>query len=112
MSNDPTVPPTQPTLETVLERINALDQNLRAEMAQVRSDLSTEIAQVRSALSADIAQVRTDLSTEIQSFREEVMEQFAQAKDRFEIMAEEWLEARGEQKRLRKRIDELERPLE
>jgi BMFP domain-containing protein YqiC len=82
---------------------------LSSEITQVRNDLSAEIGQVRSELSADITQVRTDLSAEIQSFREEVMEKFAQTKDRFEIMAEEWLEARGEQKRLRKRIEELER---
>ena len=38
---------------------------VRAEVAQLRGDLSTEIAQLRGDLSTEIAQTRGDLSTEI-----------------------------------------------
>ena len=89
MSDDPTVPLTQPTIETVLERINALAERLSGEIAQVRSDLNTEL----------------------QSFREEVIERFAQVNDKLEVMTEEWLEMRSEQKRQRKRMDALERKI-
>ncbi|MFL6215432.1 MAG: hypothetical protein ACJ74J_16235 [Blastocatellia bacterium] len=98
MSNDPTVPPTQPTLETILERINALDQSLRAGIAQVRSDLS-----------ADLAKVRSDLSGEIQSFREEVLESFSKVNSKFDVLNNDLLELRAEQRRHGKRLDELER---
>jgi len=98
MSNDPTVPPTQPTLETIFERINALDQGLRAEIAQVRSDLT-----------ANINQVRTGLSAEIQSFREEVTEKLAKFNRKFDVLNEELLEYKAEQRGHGKRLDELER---
>ena len=98
MSNDPTVPPTQPTLETVLERINALDEKLSGEIAKVHSDLN-----------ANITKVRGDLSTELHSFREEVREKFSQVNSKFDVLNNELLKLKAEQRRHGKRIDELER---
>jgi predicted nucleic acid-binding Zn-ribbon protein len=48
-------------------RIDATMAHLatKAELAQLRSDLSSEIAQVRSDVSSEIAQVRSDLSSAI-----------------------------------------------
>ena len=101
MSNDPTVPPTQPTIETVLEGMNALGEALGAKIDKVRDDLSAEIQTLR------VGQER--LSTDLHSFREEVFEKFSQVNNKLEVLAEEWLEMRAGQKRQGKRIDELER---
>jgi len=87
MNDDPTVPPTQPTIETVLERINALGERL----------------------SAEIAKVRVDLSAEIQSFREEVDEKLYKLDCKLDVLNEDFLEIKGEQKRHGRRLNELER---
>ncbi|HEY9232090.1 MAG TPA: hypothetical protein VIS78_08080 [Blastocatellia bacterium] len=98
MSNDLTVPPTQPTLETILGRINALGESLSAEIVKVRTDLSAEIAKVRS-----------DLSAEIQSFRAETLEKLAKIDEKFEVITDDLLEIRAKQKQHGKRLNELER---
>jgi len=87
MNDDPTIPPTQPTIETVLERINALGERL----------------------SAEIAKVRVDLSAEIQSFREEVDEKLYKLDCKLDVLNEDFLEIKGEQKRHGRRLNELER---
>jgi len=87
MSDDLNIPPTQPTIETVLERINALGERL----------------------SAEIAKVRTDLSGEIQSFREEVNEKLLKLDGKIDVLNEEFLEIKAEQKWHGKRLNELER---
>jgi len=98
MNDDPTVPPTQPTIETVLERINALGESLSAEIVKARNDLS-----------AEIAKVRVDLSAEIQSFREEVDEKLYKLDCKLDVLNEDFLEIKGEQKRHGRRLNELER---
>ena len=100
MSDDLTVPPTQPTIETILERINALGESLSAEIIKVRHDLSTEITKVR-----------VDLSAEIQSFREEVDEKLYKLDGKLDVLNEDFLEIKGEQKRHGRRLNELERKL-
>ena len=87
MSNDPTIPPTQPTIETILDRINALGESL----------------------SAEIVKVRTDLSAEIQSFRAETLEKLAKIDEKFEVITDDLLEIRAKQKQHGKRLNELER---
>ncbi|MFL6275950.1 MAG: hypothetical protein ACJ74G_12245 [Blastocatellia bacterium] len=101
MSNDSTVPPTQPTIETVLERINALGERLSAEIVKVRTDLSAEIATVRAG--------QERLGAEIQSFREEVDEKLYKLDSKLDVLNEDFLEIKGEQKRHGKRLNELER---
>ena len=98
MSNDPTVPPTPPTIETVLERMNALGERLSAEIARVHADLTAEIAKVRD-----------DLSAEIQVFREEVNEKLSKLDCKIDVLNDEFLEIKAEQKWHGKRLDELER---
>ena len=105
MSNDLTVPPTQPTLETILGRINALGENLSAEIVKVRTDLSAEIAKVRTDLSAEIKMLRGEL----QSFRAETLEKLAKIDEKFEVIADDLLEIRAKQKQHGKRLNELER---
>ncbi|HKQ06886.1 MAG TPA: hypothetical protein VJ464_17265 [Blastocatellia bacterium] len=111
MSDDLTVPPTQPTIETILERINALGESLSAEIIKVRHDLSAEIIKVRHDLSTEITKVRVDLSAEIQSFREEVDEKLYKLDGKLDVLNEDFLEIKGEQKRHGRRLNELERKL-
>src|SRR5436305_11327579 len=83
MSNDPTIPPTQPTIETILDRINALGESLSAEIVKVRTDLSAEIEMLRG---------------ELQSFRAETLEKLAKIDEKFEVIADDLLEIRAKQK--------------
>jgi hypothetical protein len=85
MSNDPTVPPTQPTIETVLDRINALGESLNAKIETVRA--------------------------EMQSFREEVLEKILKLDEKFEVITDELLEIKAKQKWHGKRLNELERKI-
>jgi len=94
MSNDPTIPPTQPTLETILDRINALGESLSAEIVKVRTDLSAEIEMLRG---------------ELQSFRAETFEKLAKIDEKFEVITDDLLEIRAKQKQHGKRLNELER---
>src|SRR5437763_17178675 len=94
MSNDLTVPPTQPTLETILDRINALGESLSAEIVKVRTDLSAEIEMLRG---------------ELQSFRAETFEKLAKIDEKFEVITDDLLEIRAKQKQHGKRLNELER---
>ena len=51
--DSPAMPPTQPTLETILERINALGESLRAEISEVRQgqeELRTEAVEIKTQL--------------------------------------------------------------
>ena len=105
MSNDLTVPPTQPTLETILGRINALGESLSAEIVKVRTDLSAEIAKVRTDLSAEIKMLRGEL----QSFRAETLEKLTKIDEKFEVITDDLLEIRAKQKQHGKRLNELER---
>ena len=105
MSNDPTIPPTQPTIETILDRINALGESLSAEIVKVRTGLSAEIAKVRTDLSAEIEMLRGEL----QSFRAETFEKLAKIDEKFEVITDDLLEIRAKQKQHGKRLNELER---
>lgn len=90
MSNDPTVPPAQPTLETILERINALEERLGSEIKMLRAG-------------------QEELGAHLQSFRDEVMEKLAKVNRKFDVLNDELLEYKAEQKRHGKLFDELER---
>ncbi|HJQ26160.1 MAG TPA: hypothetical protein VKA60_19745 [Blastocatellia bacterium] len=83
MSNDLDIPPTQPTLETILERINTLGESLNAKIETVR--------------------------VEMQSFRDEVLEKILKLDEKFEVITDELLEIKAKQKWHGKRLNELER---
>jgi uncharacterized coiled-coil protein SlyX len=100
MSDDPTkqVPPTQPTLETVLERINELGRSLSAE-------LQTRINALDEKLSSQIHALDEKLSGEIQGLKAEVKHM----NRKFEIMTGEWLDLKTRSREAEDRLDELER---
>lgn len=81
MSDDPTkqVPPTPPTLETVLERINALDEKLSAEISELRNGQG------------------------------QIITQLARLNAKIDILNDGLLEVKAEQRLQDKRVTELER---
>jgi len=92
MSDDPTkqVPPTQPTLETVLERINAWGQKLSGEIQEVRAELA-------------------EFRTETQGRFQEIGSQIKQINRTFEVVANDLLEMKARTREAEARLDELER---
>jgi hypothetical protein len=89
MSDDPTrqVPPTQPTIETVLERINVLDEKLSGE-------IQTRINALDEKLSGQMKEVKAELR---------------QINRTFEVVAKELLEMKARTLEAEARLDELER---
>jgi archaellum component FlaC len=100
MSDDPTkeVPPTQPTLETVLERINALGERLSDE-------IQTRINALDEKLSGEIHALDEKLSGEIREVRAEVK----LINRTFEVVAKDSLEMKVRTREAEARLDELER---
>src|SRR5438270_173916 len=116
MSDDPTklvdqpaTPPTQPTIETVLERIHALGEKLSQEIQSVRAEMNQEIQSVRAELSQEIQSVRAELNQNIESLRVEMIDQFATLKAKIDILNREFLDVKAQQERQGNRIGELER---
>ena len=99
---------TQPGITAVLERINQLGNELRVEIATVRDQMTTEIETLRVGQEQLGAAVQS-LRDELQSFRNETLEKFSQMNSKIDVLNEERLELKAEQKRHGRRIDELER---
>ncbi|MFL6215863.1 MAG: hypothetical protein ACJ74J_18415 [Blastocatellia bacterium] len=111
MSDDPTkpVPPTQPTIETVLDRINALGERLSDEI-QTRINaldekLSGEIHALDQKLSGEIHALDEKLSGEIREIKVEVK----LINRTFEVVAKDSLEMKARTREAEARLDELER---
>jgi len=107
MSNDdptkvisaaPPTPPTQPTIETVLERINQLGESLGAEMNQ-RVD----------AFEQNLTQQITNLRAEMNERFSQVDGQLAKLNAKVDVLNDELLNLKADQRMHGKRIDELER---
>ena len=133
MSDDPTekLPKgqgrydTNPTIETVLERINAMGESLGGKIDKVRDDLKAEIETLRvgqEQLRADQEQLRvgqeqlrTELGGEIQSLRSDMNQQFAKVAEQFTvldrkigILTREVLDVKARQELSEDRIEKLE----
>jgi len=68
MSDDPTknidppaMPPTQPTLETILERINALGERMDAKLTEIQSQM-TEVRDGQEKIKTELWALRTVFS--------------------------------------------------
>lgn len=99
---------TRPTLETILERINALGMELRTEMASLctgMESLRTGMDAMRAELLGEIQR----LSGELDDFRKETQENFRQVNRKLQILAGEQLDYRASLQRLEDRVERLER---
>jgi TolA-binding protein len=81
--NAPPTPPTQPTIETVLQRLNELGERLSAEIQSSRAEMNEGFSQVNDQLSTLNAKI--------------------------DILNDDLLEVKAQQRKQVKRIDELER---
>ncbi|HKQ07542.1 MAG TPA: hypothetical protein VJ464_20625 [Blastocatellia bacterium] len=109
MSNDQTPDDltTKPTLETVLERINAVASSI--------GELRTDVDQRFTAVGDEIAKLRTDMNqrfeavdTGIANLRKEVERGFRNTERKMAYLANDFLGRRAEQDELLERIEALE----
>jgi hypothetical protein len=103
MSDDPTkvigeappqTPPTQPTIETVLERINALGERLEAKITAEIQALRIEMNERFNEVEKRFTQVDEELST---------------LNEKIGILNDDFLEVKAQQRMHGKRIGDLER---
>ena len=122
MSDDPTknLPgdetryDTQPTITTVLERLNEIGGGLRAEIETLRVG-QEQLRAGQEQLRAGQEQIRVELGAEIQSLRSEMNQQFAKVAEQFTvldrkigILTREVLDVRARQEIYDDRLDKLE----
>ena len=98
---------TQPTITTVLERLNEIGDGLKAEIETLR------VGQEQLRIGQE--QLRVGLTAEIQSLRSEMNQRFADVdrqfvllNKKFRMLAEEVLQVRAEHEIFEDRLDKLE----
>ncbi len=88
---------TKPIWERALAEIAAT----RAELAETRAELKAELAQTRAELKAEIAETKAEL-------RSEMKDGFRKLALKIELLNEDSLTLRGDQKQLDRRVETLE----
>ena len=98
---------TQPTLKTVLERINAVADSV----GQLRIDVEQRF----DAAANDIAQLRTDVEKrfdtvgdEVAKLRKDVEQGFRRVERKIDLLNKDFLAIRGDQEDMLSRIESLE----
>lgn len=109
---------TQPTLETVLERINAVAGSigqLRTVIANDITQLRTDVDQRFDTLVSDVAQLRADVDRrfnavdgEIANLRKDVERGFRGFERKIGYLAKDFMERREEVEELEARVESLE----
>lgn len=100
MSDDIT---TKPTIETVLERINKLGENLIARFDSVESRLT--------ALESEAAATRVDvdaIKSEMSALRVDMQKGFRHVERKVDILGKELLEMRADVRELEERVEQIE----
>jgi BMFP domain-containing protein YqiC len=88
---------TQPMLEALLDRLQSLETRLEAKLVQTSG-----------ATAARFEQLIASLRTEIVSLRTETNENFSRVRDEIAILNDDTLKTRAGQRKLFRRIEELE----
>jgi hypothetical protein len=88
---------TQPTIETVLERLQLLETRLE-----------NKLLQTSGATAAHFEQLIGGLRTEIGGLRGEMNENFVRVRDEIAILNDDTLKTRAGQRELFRRVEELE----
>lgn len=104
MSNDDTT--TKPTIETVLEKINTLGEQLTGQLTELRSgqdELRTDVAELRG----DVAELRAG-QVELRSDMEELKAGQMVIEDKLDALNDNILTVQGKQRGFQKRLQKLE----
>ena len=110
MSDDRGERVTQPMMETLLNRLQGIDNKIddRFTRVELRIDgLRTEMNELRTEMN----ELRTEvngLRTEMGELRVEMNKNFSRVTDEIAILSEDTVKTRASQRELRRRIDELE----
>jgi hypothetical protein len=88
---------TQPTLTTLLERVQKSE-----------TGLYQAIEQLGLRIEGQIQSVRRELHDEAESLREEMRTQFRKLETKFQLLIEDSMDVRANQRDLSKRMDELD----
>lgn len=116
---------TQPTLTTLLERVQyaetglyqAIEQlglRIEGQIQSVRDDVHSvrgEVETVRGELETvrgEVETVRRELHDEAESLRGEMRTQFRKLETKFQLLIEDSMDVRANQRDLSKRMDELD----
>lgn len=103
MSDDRGERVTQPMMETLLNRLQGIDNKIddRFTRVELRIDgLRTEMNELRTEVNG--------LRTELADQRVEMNKNFSRVTDEIAILSEDTVKTRASQRELRRRIDELE----
>lgn len=98
VADDAPAPTTKPTIETVLERINQLGDQLRAEIARSHTELELH-------MSGLVRQLEIHLETQ----KAELMHEIKSVERKIDVINKELLTIKSEHIRLEERIDDLEK---
>ena len=105
---------TQRSFETkpIWERALAEIAETRAEIAETRAELKAELAQTRAELKGELAETRVELKAELAEtkaeLRAEMKDGFRKLGIKIELLNEDSLTLRADQKQLDRRVETLE----
>ena len=103
---------TQPSLTAILERVQkaeaGLYQAIERLAVRLEGHVREEVQAARRDLHDEIQAVRRELHEEVGSLREEMRVHFRKLETKFQLLIEDSMEVRANQRDLSKRMDQLE----
>jgi len=102
---------TRPTIEAVLERINALGQQLSNQITAQGEQLNKRIDELETRFTTRIDELETRVGGQIGEIRVSIKDIYAALRDmdrKFEIFNKNLLQVQADYRELRERIENLE----
>ena len=102
---------TQPTLTTLLERVQKSETGLYQAIEQLGLRIEGQIQSVLGdvqSVRGEVETLRRQLHDETQSLREEMRTLFRKLETKFQLLIEDSMDVRANQRDLSKRMDELD----
>ena len=95
---------TQPTLTTLLKRVQETETGLYQAIERLGLRIQGEIQSVRG----EVETLRREMHDETQTLREEMRTHFRKLETKFQLLIEDSMDVRANQRDLSKRMDELD----